>query len=244
MKKILAMFLALCMLLSMAACGAEEEKALEVETPNAEQDVQPTPEQDAEPAPEQDTEPTPEADGGIGDIEVDENLIDVEITLSADYFEGETEEDIKAEAQEQGFKDCKVNEDGSVTYTMSKAKHKEMLAQMKSEMGEMLDDMVNGEGKVPAFVSVEYNDNFSVIDIFVDPAVYTPMDTMYALVLFLVGAYYQAFEGAAEEDVDVVISFIDNTDGETVLDSSSYKTFMANLEAAEQEENAAEEPAA
>ena len=70
------------------------------------------------------------------------------------------------------------------------------------------------------------------------------MDSMYALVLFLVGAYYQAFEGIAAEDIDIAVSFIDSADGETVLDSSSYRTFMTNLEAQEQEGDGTEEPAA
>lgn len=244
MKKIFAILLAACMLLTMVACGAGEEKAPAVETPENEQPVQPTPEQETQPDSEQESQPTPEAGSGIGDIEVDENLIDVEITLPADYFEGGDEESIKAEVEESGFKSYKINEDGSVTYTMTKAKHKEMLTQMASEMDEMLSSMVTGEGKIPAFTSVEHNDNFSVIDIYVDTAVYTPMDAMYALVLFLVGAYYQAFEGLPEEDVDVVVSFIDSADGETVLDSSSYRTFMTNLEAEEQGEDGTEEPAA
>ena len=65
-------------------------------------------------------------------VQVDEGLLNVDVTLAASFFEDQTEEEIKAEAKENGYSDCKINDDGSVTYTMSKKKHAEMLDEMKT----------------------------------------------------------------------------------------------------------------
>lgn len=57
-------------------------------------------------------------------IEVDKGLLDVELTLPADFFEDQTPEEIEAAAKEKGVKEVKVNEDGTVYYKMSKSAHK------------------------------------------------------------------------------------------------------------------------
>ena len=64
------------------------------------------------------------------------------------------EEDIKAAAAENGFKDCTINEDGSVTYKMSKSKHKEMLNDLKSSFDESIASLLEGESAV-AYVEGE-----------------------------------------------------------------------------------------
>ena len=53
-------------------------------------------------------------------ISVDENLITVEVTMPAAFFEDETPEEIQANAKEQGVISCTINDDGSVTYKMTK----------------------------------------------------------------------------------------------------------------------------
>ena len=60
-------------------------------------------------------------------IAVDKGLMNVELTLPAGFFEGQSEEDIIASGKAEGIKEVKVNEDGSVYYKMSKKDHNEML---------------------------------------------------------------------------------------------------------------------
>ena len=110
MKRLLAAILVLAMVLSLCACG-EQKTTSQNEQPPAESMA--------------DTTDSSESTA----IEVDEGLLNVEVTLPASFFEDESEEEIKAAAEENGFSKCTINEDGSVTYKMTKAKHKEMLAE-------------------------------------------------------------------------------------------------------------------
>jgi len=63
-----------------------------------------------------------------GALEVDKGLLAVEVTISATFMEGEDIDNVVAEAKKDGIKDVTKNEDGSVTYKMSKAEHKGIAA--------------------------------------------------------------------------------------------------------------------
>lgn len=149
----------------------------------------------------------------------------VEITLPAAYFEGTDAADIIASAQKQGFTTCAVNEDGSVTYTMSKAKHQEILKEFKASVDETIQDMIDGDQAVESFQKIEYNDTISEVNIFVDKAKYSPFDGLSGLAFYFIGAQYQTFAGVAEDDIDVVVKFIDQATSETV-DTMSYRDFL------------------
>lgn len=161
-------------------------------------------------------------------IQVDEGLFNVKVTIAASYFEDQTEEEIKEDAKEKGYSDCEINADGSVTYTMSKKKHKEVLDQMKTEVDETIADCLEGENKVASFIDIQYNDNISEVNIYVDAEKYTMWDNLYAWTFFFTGAYYQMFDGVDSEKIDVVVSFIDNTSKE-VLYLSSYRERMDSI---------------
>ena len=96
MKKLVSLLLTLALMMSLVACGGGSETqtngnaSAEKETENS------------------------------AGVQVDEGLLNVDVTLAASFFEDQTEEEIKAEAKENGYSDCKINDDGSVTYTLSK----------------------------------------------------------------------------------------------------------------------------
>ena len=56
----------------------------------------------------------------LGDVEVDEGLFDVELTIPKDYVGETTQENLDALAAEKGFKSITLNPDGSATYIMTK----------------------------------------------------------------------------------------------------------------------------
>lgn len=196
MKRIFCVALIVCLMLTMMACSSgNSEGATDEQTS---------------------TEAT-ETDGGA--IEVDENLLTVDVTLPASYFEDTTEEDVQAGAEEKGFKNVVFNEDGSVTYTMTKAQHREVLESYKAEVDASLDDMLNGEEAVESFQEISYNDNMSEFTVKVDPAIYSEWDALSVIVFYFSGMYYQAFDGVAPEDNHVVVNFVDMNTGE-VLDTA------------------------
>ena len=110
---------------------------------------------------------------------------------------------------------------------MTKAKHKEMLAEMKSDLDESIAAMINGEEAVESFQKIEYADDFSKFDVYVDRAKYTAFDSLYVLAFYISGAYYQAFEGKDMNDIDVVVNFIDEATNE-IFESSSYRNLVDN----------------
>ena len=99
---------------------------------------------------------------------------------------------------------------------------------------------MEGEEEVASFVDIQYNDDFSKVDIFVDAKQYTMWDSLYALTFYITGAYYQAFSGVANDDIDVVVNFIDNATME-VLDTASYKDFVSNTSSEDGEDETSNE---
>ena len=163
---------------------------------------------------------------------VDENLLTVDITLNASFFDGMSKEEIVSAAKENGIINCVVKEDGSVVYTMTKAKHEELLEEMKVGIDETIDGLLNGEEEVASFVSIDYTEDLSVVDVKVDPALYSMWDSMYVLTFYISGAYYQSFAGVPSDEIDVIVNFINN-DTQELLESASYKSYMANVSEAD-----------
>ena len=63
----------------------------------------------------------------IGKVEVEQKLLSVEITVPADFVGETTQADLDANVSAGKFLSAKLNDDGSVTYSMTKGQHKEVL---------------------------------------------------------------------------------------------------------------------
>ena len=205
MKKLLALLMVVVMLFSLVACGS---------TANDENKDNSTQANDT--SENSDT------------IQVDEGLFTVDVVMPASFFEGLTKAEIKAQANEMGYISCTVNEDGSVAYTMTKAKHREILDKLRASMVETIDGLINGANKAASFISIDYTDDFSQADIYVDASIYSMWDSMYALNFYISGAYYQSFAGVSANEIDVIVNFIDNATKE-VLDTASYKEYKNSM---------------
>lgn len=95
------------------------------------------------------------------EVSVDKNLLTVDVTIPKSFFEdlGEggvpTQAELDAEAKEAGYKSAKLNSDGSVTYTMSKKVHEEVLNEMKSAIDESIKESLDEYPGV--FKSITYD---------------------------------------------------------------------------------------
>lgn len=152
-------------------------------------------------------------------IETDEKLFTVDITLPASLFDGEdtTKFNDEAYAKEQGFISTKLNEDGSVTVTMTKAKHKELLKDLASSLEKDFAEFVNGED-TPYIKEISHNDNFTAVTMKVDKAAYENAFDLTPLSIAISVAMYQAF---TETEYYVKISIVDVATG-TTIDSITY----------------------
>lgn len=166
-------------------------------------------------------------------ISVDENLLTVEVTMPAAFFEGETPEEIQASAKESGFLSCTVNEDGSVTYKMTKGKRAEILRSFKGEIDSTIQEyLAGGENAPQSFRKITYNDKVTQFDIRVDRAAYENSwtDAFYMMGFYILGGYYQIIDGVPSDQVDVIVNIIDDATGEQI-ESGSYKNFINNQNA-------------
>ena len=161
-----------------------------------------------------------------GGVEVDENLLSVEITLPASFFEGTDMStfDTKAYAAENGFKKAVVNEDGSITVTMSKSKHKEIMADMTKNVTDSFDGMVKAEDS-PYITAIDYSKDFTSVKISVDKAGYD--DAGFAAAFIPFGVYMQVavYQMFANVEAHCEIQIIDAATN-AVIDSVVYPDAM------------------
>ncbi len=209
MKKTISLLLALAICLSLCGCG-----------PFRKQDS--TPMQNTTAAA---SSTIPDANA-TEDVQVEETLPSVKITIPKTLLDDATEDELQEGAQESGMDQCVINNDGSVTYTMTAAKHAELLQELSASLEASFSAFMEGDNPVYSFVSIDHTDDFSKIDIYVND-LYNEWDSIYALTFYLSGAYYQSFAGVATNDIDVTVNFINN-DTKEILNTASYKEFLNN----------------
>ena len=195
MKKLLSSLLVLVFIVS--ACGQEKTSS------------------------EKETEKSNVEETESQSVNVDKGLFNVDVTLPAAFFEGEDIDQVIANAKAEGIGEAIANEDGSITYKMSKSQHKEMLADIQKSVMESVEETKNSED-FTSIKDITYNDSISAFTIVVDKAAYeNSFDGFAALGLGIVGAYYQIFNGADAEAYKVEISIQDEASGE-VFDTIIY----------------------
>ena len=179
MKKVLSLFLA-SMLMLLVACSAEKTDHQTKEKDKSKKES----------------------------VEVDKGLFSVTLTLPASMFEGQNIDQVITDAQKKGIKATK-NADGSVTYKMSKAQHKEMVQEMKKSVIETINDTKSGKD-YSSIKDITYNDDFSEFTLIVNKSDYeNSMDGFAVLGLGMSGMMYQLFNGVKPEDYKVTIDVKD-----------------------------------
>ncbi|WP_010274663.1 hypothetical protein [Paenibacillus senegalensis] len=147
-------------------------------------------------------------------IEVDKKLLNVSITLPASMFEDQDLEQITEDAKKQGVKEVVKNDDGSVTYTMSKSDHSKMLKEMGDEIAKFADELVN-EATFASIKNIKYNDSFSEFSLIVNKEAYeNSMDGLVMMGMGMQGMMYQMFSGVDADKQKVTINVEDESTGE------------------------------
>lgn len=161
-------------------------------------------------------------------ISVDKGLLNVEVTLPASFFEDGDIDAAIAEAKEEGIEVTK-NENGSVTYKMSKAKHKEMMAEVEDSLLESIEELKNGED-FASIKDIQHNKKFTEFTLVVDKEGYeNSFDGFAVFGLGLSGAMYQLFNGADPENYNVKIVVKDEVTNE-IINEVNYPKDLEDLE--------------
>ena len=201
MKRLAALTAAAALALSLAACGS---------APGTGTAATPTE------APAPTAEPTAEPDSSLQDaadaistaeqIEVEDGLFDVTLTLPADYASDITAEEIAQQVADGKVHTGVLNDDGSVTYTMSKAQHAALLESVAAELRSTLDDMI-GSTDYPNLTAIEANDDFTDFTVYTttQPGAVGLSDEMSVLIYYTCGKMYGIVSGQEPDNIHVDI---------------------------------------
>ena len=152
-------------------------------------------------------------------IEVDEGLLNVEITVPPDFLEeGTTQETLDETAKEEGIKSITLNDDGSATYIMSKSKHDEMMAGLRESIDESMVEMIDPE-TYPTFVEVTSNDDYTHFTVKLSSNEVGLSESISVLGFYMLGGLYNAFNGTPVDDVTV--SFVNADTGDIIQEAHS-----------------------
>lgn len=194
------LFAAACLLLGLAGCSLKDEQK---ENPEEQQQHNQA-------------------------VEVDKGLLSVEVTVPAALLDEDTIDQTIAEAEEEGIAVTK-NEDGSLTYKMSKAEHKELMKDMRDGLQETVEELQSGED-YPSLRQIEHDKQFTQFIVTVEREAFeNSFDGFLALGLGMGGMYYQLFDGVKADENKVVIEFKDERTGE-VFSTATYPDDLPNFE--------------
>lgn len=164
-----------------------------------------------------------------GSVDVDKNILTVDITFPASFF---GEDGIMADfdpdtyVAENGFEKAVVNDDGSVTVTMTKSKHKELMDEMTASIDETFDEMISDED-APYIEKITPSKDYSSVEVLVDRNGYD--SAWFDMTPFAIGLqvmFYQVFAGD-DLHCEVTMKYSDNNE---VISTSIYPDSMESDE--------------
>lgn len=151
----------------------------------------------------EDSQSSNESSGGIqvstGDdsARIYNTVTNVKVTLPASLFEYVDEEisqeDLDKAAFENGFISATLNEDGSVTYVMSKDKYNAYVAELAMSIDKGLEELCNTENST--IVDIKHNADFTDYTITLDADVVGFTESFVSLAIVLYSAFYYGFTG-------------------------------------------------
>lgn len=203
--------------LALAACSSDSEPKTEpIEETGSAEEMLPDSGDEAE---------STEEGGGVN---VEKGLFDVEVTIPPSFFEGEDAEQVAANAEAENVEEATVNDDGSITYKMSKIQHKEMIAELSTSIEEAKNDITDS-GDYPSIQSIEASDNYDNFTVNVDREAYeNSFDGFATMTLGLIGSFYQLYDGADADNYEVTIEITDAETGE-VFNTIAYPEALEQM---------------
>lgn len=163
-------------------------------------------------------------------IEVDKKILSVDVTLPVALVEEEgvdIETTLEEIRQTDGINKVTLNDNGTVTYNMTKSKHSEMIKSIKDSIDESSDELVNDVEN--SIVKIENSSDYTNFEVYVNPEKYNVFEMFSAMVFYMQGIMYNSFNG--NNDAEIIVKFINNETGEIIEEGSS----AAFLESSESE---------
>lgn len=215
MKRIIAILLVAVLGVSTCACGAMPknnnasdnisiDNAESNEVTSVQEETQKTENTEEPTAKEKEMNDDIEALSAIGDVEVENGLLTVSVTVPAEIVSDVTQEQLD-ENKGDTYMSAALNEDGSVTYKMTKEQHKKMLLSVSQSIDESIQKMIDEDNGIS---DVKHNDDFTVFDITIEGEEIGLMSSMCAITFYVCGSMYDTFNGHKAENV--IVNFYDS----------------------------------
>ena len=141
----------------------------------------------------------------IGDVQVENGVMTVSLNVPADLAQNITQEIIDAGIGTQ-YQAAFRNQDGSITYKMTKEQHQAMLEQLAVSFDNSLQEMIDNENYTIS--NITRNNDFTVFDISLDGAEPSVSDSFAAFSLYMYGELYGVFNGKRPEHV--IVNYLDS----------------------------------
>lgn len=216
MKKLMNVFLA--MFLSVSVCGCSSAgTADETETPEPVSETEEETGKEETVTQEEDLIDDPAWDTleSLGQVETENGLFFVSVTLPADLAGEEvTQETIDAGAGET-YTSGKLNDDGSVTYKMTKRQHKNMLDTLAGSMDETLNEMCSSDEY--AISEITHNADFTSFDVKLTTDEIGLNEGFMVLAFYMYGGMYSIFSGKRS---DITVNYY-SADGQLLESANS-----------------------
>lgn len=159
----------------------------------------------------------------LGQIQTDNGVSIATITLPKDIVgEDVTQANIDAKAGEN-YISGKVNEDGSVTYKMTKKQHKAMLDVVIDGLEKSMNELL--QNKALSFTSIKHNKDFTQFDVTVGSDHLGSADSLATVEFYFAGAIYGIFSGNKEQKV--IVNYYDSS-GKLINTADSSKLGESN----------------
>ena len=141
----------------------------------------------------------------IGDVQVENGVMTVSLNVPADLAKNIRQETIDAGIGTQ-YQAAFRNQDGSITYKMTKEQHQAMLEQLAVSFDNSLQEMIDNENYTIS--NITRNNDFTVFDISLDGAEPSVSDSFAAFSLYMYGELYGVFNGNRPEHV--IVNYLDS----------------------------------
>jgi hypothetical protein len=130
------------------------------------------------------------------DISIDKNLLDIEITFPASLYSDTDMSTFNTEAyvQENRFKKVVVNDDGSLTITMSRSRQKELMEEFVTEIEESFAEMIEAEN-TPYISNITNEADFRKVIVDVDRVGYESAFDLTPISIWFEVYFYQSLAG-------------------------------------------------
>ena len=195
MKKIIYLLMFVIMLTGCGSANSENSASSEKRETTAKTESEEIKEIESENIDESEVEEA-------GKIEVDDGLLTVEIEIPKNMAGDMTQEAADALAEEKGFLSVTLNDDGSITYKMTKKRHKELLSEMKNELTDF-SDYIGTEG-YENVTDISVNDDLTEFVVSTRSKELNTDESFLSMYLFVEGGMYSVFSGNELENIKVI----------------------------------------